>query len=146
VMRVSFITVADELNLTKENAPTNPAFITTETLKKSVESGLKIFGLFLNNEIVGSVGIEKSKREDGVYFIERLAVLPAQRHKKFGKKLMDYAFEIVKNQGGLKISIGIINENTKLKYWYTAYGFIEKEVKTFVHLPFKVCFMEKVVF
>lgn len=56
---------------------------------------------------------------------------------------MDFVVSFVKDKGGKKISIGIINENVILKKWYSAYGFKETEIKAFNHLPFMVCLMEK---
>jgi hypothetical protein len=49
----------------------------------------------------------------------------------------------VKQANGVKVSIGIINENTILKKWYADYGFIETAIKEYSHLPFNVCLMEK---
>jgi len=57
--------------------------------------------------------------------------------------LMDFACEKISERNGKLISIGIINENSVLKNWYIKYGFIEKGLKRFDHLPFEVCFMEK---
>lgn len=75
--------------------------------------------------------------------MERLAVLPEYRHKGIDRKLMKFVFDNVKEDGGERVSIGIINENRKLKNWYLQYGFIETGVKKFEHLSFVVCFMEK---
>lgn len=47
--------------------------------------------------------------------------------------------------GGKRIFIGLINANTVLKEWYAKQGFVTYEVKTFEHLPFDVCMMEKIV-
>jgi diamine N-acetyltransferase len=141
IIRNSFITVANEFGITKENAPTNAAFITSNIIKNSIEKGLNLYGLFINNKIIGCIGIEDAK-SNGIFYIERLAVLPEYRHKGYGKTLLDNAVKIIKNKNGKKVSIGIIDKNIKLKNWYLKYGFIEKEVKTFKHLPFDVCFME----
>jgi ribosomal protein S18 acetylase RimI-like enzyme len=77
--------------------------------------------------------------------MEKLAVLPEYRHKGYGKRIMDFVSGFVKEQGGSKISIGIINENTILKNWYLEYGFKETETRVFSHLPFTVCLMGKEV-
>ncbi len=75
--------------------------------------------------------------------MEKLAVLPEYRHRGFGKKLMDFVFDYVKQRNGDTVSIGIINEYSVLKNWYSDYGFVETAVEQFEHLPFAVCFMEK---
>jgi ribosomal protein S18 acetylase RimI-like enzyme len=142
VLQTAFGTVAEKFHLTRENAPSNPAFITCAILKKSLDRGLIMFGLFLRGELIGCIGIEDSKK-DNVFFIERVAVLPEHRHNGFGKKLMDFAFQMIKERNGRKISIGIIDENTVLKEWYERQGFSPVAVKQFPHLPFTVAFLEK---
>lgn len=143
VIRNSFITVADEFNLTKENAPTNPAFIERDSLEKMKEKGIGMFGAFEGDVCIGFVAIEKANED--VFYMERLAVLPEHRHKGIGRELMDFVFDYSRRNGGKKVSIAIINKNKRLKDWYIKYGFIETGVKEFKHLPFEVCFMEKAV-
>ena len=143
VIRNSFLTVANEFNLTRENAPTNGAFIKSNDLKDLLEKGITLIGVFSNEEQVGFVAIEKSREK--TFYMEKLAVLPKFRHQGIGKKIMDYVFNFIRSNGGEKVSIGIINENTVLKNWYKKYGFKETGTKKYSHLPFTVCFMEKKV-
>jgi ribosomal protein S18 acetylase RimI-like enzyme len=82
IIRESFFTVAGELGLTPENAPTNPAFITTEKLQEAYEKGIIMFGLFLGEEQAGFFALEAAG--EGVYYLERLAVLPGYRHRGWG--------------------------------------------------------------
>jgi ribosomal protein S18 acetylase RimI-like enzyme len=143
IIRNSFITVANVLGLTPENAATNPAFLTFEKFKAAVAKGILMFGLFSEKRQVGFVALEIA--EDRVYYMERLAVLPEFRHQGFGVKLMDFVFEYVRSLGGQKVSIAIIDENEVLKRWYLKYGFEPTEIKHYPHLPFTVCFMEKII-
>ena len=143
IIRNSFITVAIEMNLDVENCPTNPAFISFADLKKLKEEGVETFGLFYQDRQVGFVAVEKAS--DTLYYMEKLAVLPEYRHRGFGKRLMDFVFDHVKQQDGNTVSIGIINESSVLKNWYSNYGFVETGIRRFEHLPFVVCFMEKKV-
>ncbi|MDU1903399.1 MAG: GNAT family N-acetyltransferase [Dysgonomonas sp.] len=142
ILQESFATVARQFNLKKENCSTNSAFITEERLQEELDRGVEMFGLYDENEQIGFVAIEKSSAEY-VYYLEKLAVIPTARHRNYGKRLMDYACEYVKKEGGQKISIGIINENTILKSWYANYGFTESEIRQYPHLPFTVCIMKK---
>jgi len=144
VLQASFGTVARQFNLTQENCPTNSAFITDAKLQEEWERGISMFGLFEKDKQIGFVALEKSST-DSLFYLEKLAVIPDYRHKNYGKELMDFACKFVKNENGKKISIGIINENLVLKEWYTRYGFVEKEIKVYSHLPFTVCMMEKEV-
>jgi ribosomal protein S18 acetylase RimI-like enzyme len=143
IIRNSFITVADAFGLTIKNAPTNPAFITAEDLQKSIEKGLDLYLKYLADEAVGCIGIQMSKSSKEAYYIERLSVLPEKRHLGIGKSLLDFACAEINKKGGKEISIGIINENKILKEWYIEYGFIEKAIRIYEHLPFTVCLMTK---
>ena len=145
VVQKSFITVADDLGLTVHNCPTNGAFIREYDLLKMKEKGVRMFGFFEEENQVGFVALEKSSSDSTLFYIEKLAVLPENRHKGYGRFLMNFAFDEVKKNNGKKISIGIINENLKLKNWYIDYGFKEVIVKQYSHLPFNVCFLEKEV-
>jgi len=75
--------------------------------------------------------------------LNNLAVLPEYRHLGIGKAMVNCAVKMVKSYGGNKISIGIIEENTKLKNWYLKLGFTHISTRKFKHLPFTVGFMEK---
>ena len=141
VIRDSFTTVADQFNLTRENAPSNPAFITIESLISAREKGIRFFGLFDEQQLIGCIAIEQAM--DGVFYLERLAVLPDFRHKGHGSEILRFACEHIREAGGRYISIGIINEHSMLKKWYLYHGFYETGLKEFDHLPFTVCFMEK---
>jgi Acetyltransferases len=143
VIRGSFVTVAEEFNLTKENCPTHPSFVSIDNLKDLVAKGVSLFGLF-NGEIqIGFVALEKGNND--VYYLEKLAVLPAFRRQGYGRQLVDFIVGKVLAKRGKKISIGIIDESKKLKAWYRDNGFREIGTKTFPHLPFTVCFMERIV-
>ncbi len=143
VVRRSFITVAEELNITRENAPTNPAFLGPESLVKMKDKGIVMYGAYKGGICIGFVAVEKAN--DDVFYMERLAVLPEYRHNGYGRKLIDFVIDYVGKNGGKKVSIGIINENRRLKDWYISCGFTETSKRKFEHLPFEVCFMERIV-
>ena len=141
VVRNSFKTVALDFNLTRENNPTHPSFMTTGRLRKERNRGVTLFGLFLADRQIGFIAIERA--DATLYYIERLAVLPEYRHRGYGARLMEFAFAYIKTNGGTKVCIGIINEQTVLKDWYKGLGFEEISTREFAHLPFTVCFMER---
>ncbi|HNX59241.1 MAG TPA: GNAT family N-acetyltransferase [Spirochaetota bacterium] len=145
VMRRAFATVAEEFNFTEENAPTNAAFMTFDRLRESSSRGVRLFGVFTDGKLAGTVALERSPDNGEVFYLERLAVVPEQRHLKLGRALLDFAFNMARDEGGKKISIGTIDENSRLKKWYLDYGFVEVCVRRYEHLPFSVCFMEKTV-
>lgn len=143
VIREAFGTVAKEFGLTKENCPTNGAFIEISRLVSDKEKGNRMFGLFIENKQIGFVSV--AKKDDIVYEMEKLSVLPECRHMGYGRILMDYVKEYVKALNGKAVTIGIIDENTILKKWYSSYGFVEMGKRVFAHLPFTVCFMELIL-
>jgi diamine N-acetyltransferase len=143
VIRESFSTVAEQFGLTRENAPTNPAFIEARHLQKMREKGIDMFAVFCDTLQIGFVAIEKT--EANGFYMERLAVLPKYRHKGFGRQIVEYAVKYIADQGGETVLIGVIAEHAALKAWYRKLGFVEFKSQQFAHLPFKVCYMEKLV-
>ena len=145
VLNVSHSTVAKDFGFTKDNNPTNNAFIDEPTLRTQLNKGIDLYTLSIHNELVGSIAIEKSTKEKDTFYIEKVSILPEYREKGYGVILMDFATTKIQELGGHSISIALIDSNTKLKSWYISQGFIETGIKKFEHLPFSVCFMNKQV-
>jgi len=150
VIRASFATVAKEFNITEENCPDYVAFVTTtERLQNHFNWGWFMYGLYAVGrddpdapQMVGYVSLSKKIGEAGVFELHNLAVLPEYRHKSYGKQLIERCKSKVKELGGNKIKLGMIEENTVLKNWYAANGFIHTGFKWFKNWPFKAGFME----
>ena len=140
VIHKSFATVARDFGLTRENCPKHTSFIPIEYLQNQMQWGWYMFSLSEGGRIVGYVSVSDEK--NGVYELHNLAVLPECRHKGYGRLLIDHANEKVKELGGQKITLGIIEENTVLKKWYTENGFVHYGTRKFDHLPFTVGYME----
>lgn len=140
VIRKSFATVAKEFNLTRENCPTHPSFVTLRQLTDLKKKELKFFGSFIENTQIGFVAVEKAN--ETLYYMEKLAVLPDYRHHGYGRKLVDFVMDYTRRHGGTKISIGIIDEHKVLKDWYKKLGFKEVSTRKFNHLPFTVGYLE----
>jgi diamine N-acetyltransferase len=140
IIRKSFRTVAEELGLTTENAPTHPSFITLEQLEGLRRKGLAFYGYFLDDRQVGFVAMEKA--DESVYYLEKLAVLPECRHNGYGRELVRFVMDTAAAKGAKKLSIGIIYEQTVLRDWYKDIGFRETGTRKFEHLPFTAGFME----
>jgi diamine N-acetyltransferase len=143
ILNESFITVADDFGLTRENSPTNAAFYTNTDLLKQIEKGIEFYLATYQGKSIGCVAIEKSKTEPDTFYVEKLAIVPLFRHKGYGKQLMDFCCLTAKGLGGKVISIALIDSNLQLKKWYEELGFQMTFIKEFEHLPFKVCFMKK---
>lgn len=140
IIRNSFLTVAGEFGLTENNCPSHTAFMTNDKLEKQFNDGRPMFLFYQGGIPVGYFSLAKCNDEE--WELNNLAVLPDYRHLGIGKAMVDYATATVKNYGGNKISIGIIEENTKLKNWYLNLGFTHISTRKFESLPFTVGFME----
>lgn len=140
IIRNSFATVAKEFSLTESNCLSHTAFMTIDKLEKQFDDNRPMFLFYQEDIPVGYFSLTKCN--DGEWELNNLAVLPEFRHSGIGKALIDYAVARVKNYDGNKISIGIIEENTKLKEWYLKLGFKHISTRKFEHLPFTVGFME----
>jgi ribosomal protein S18 acetylase RimI-like enzyme len=143
LLRAAFGTVARDFGLTEESAPTNAAFTTMENLQRNLQSRMELYGMFDGATLVGCVAMKKSKAEENVFFIERLAVSPDRRHRGHGTQLLSFAVEHIRESGGRTASIGLMDNNDRLKEWYRSKGFVQHDCRKFAHLPFKVCFMSK---
>lgn len=140
VIRQSFKTVADDFGFTYENCPRHTSFITPDVLDTQMNRGRHMYALYAEEDIIGYMSV--SKESDDSCKLHNLAVLPEYRHNGFGKLLLDHAKEAVKSLGGNTIKISIIEENTVLKNWYIANGFVHTGTKKFDHLPFTSGYLE----
>ena len=143
LLNEAFGTVANEFGLTKENTPTNSAFITSEELKAQLTENREFYTYINDGKNIGFVAIEKSLSAPDTFYIEKLSVTPGHRHLGIGRQLMNFASNRIAENGGKRISIGLINSHTVLKKWYEKQGYVECSIKVFEHLPFDVCIMEK---
>lgn len=140
VISEAFLSVIPELGITRENCPSNSAFITLADLERMSQQGAAMFGLFDEQALQGFVALTQAK--GSLYYLDKLAVVSAARHRGYGRELLDFSAHYVKNKGGDRISIGIVEENAVLKKWYMEYGFRPVRIQRFPHLPFTVCFLE----
>lgn len=141
VIRRGFATVAEEFGLTEQNCATNGAFMTIDRLRNEYQIGNKMFGYFVKDSVVGFM--ELKKMDEDSYELGKLAVLPPYRHRTYGEQMLDFAAQKVKELGGKRITVGIIEKNTRLKKWYSQNGFIHTGAGAFPGLPFTVGFMER---
>ena len=140
VIRHSFATVAKDFGWTRENCPGHTSFVTDERLASKIKDGYFSFGLCVGEKIFGFVSL--TDMDGSAYEMNDVSILPEWRHYGYGKRLIDFCKEKVKELGGAKITIGIVEDNTVLKEWYAANGFIHTGTKNFDGLPFTVGFME----
>ena len=140
VVRGAFATVAGEFGLTKENCPTNGAFLPEGRLEAQFDAGVRMAGAFDGDVMIGFAVLDLSDAEKPE--LEKLSVLPQSRHQGAGKLLVGWAAEQARAAGAAALRIGIIEENVRLRAWYEGLGFAHTGTRVFAHLPFTVGFME----
>ena len=141
ILNRAFLTVAQQFNFTKENAPTFPAYIAPDRIDIFLNKGLKMYGYKIDNNIISCAGYSNYK--ENIYFIERLATLPEYRHLGVGKKLMEYLEKKIKDIGGKIVEIHVVDKNIILREWYKKLNYVEIRIDEIKTLPFNSCVMNK---
>ena len=119
VIKNSFMTVADDLGFTAENAPRFTAFaISDDKLYDQLDSEHRLMVAYYldNGKIVGYYSL--LLQEDHQCELNNLCVLPAYRRNHIGAALLNDAMIRAKKTGCVKINIGIVEENRVLRKWY----------------------------
>lgn len=146
-IHLCFSTVAEKFGFTKENAPRHNAFMPLEKLENFWNWGFLMYGLFEQNqkgekELVGYFSISKDPENEETYVLHNLCVKPQMRKQGYGKRLLDFAKEKVRELGGKILFLDFINDYTELKEWYFKNSFEFKGTVKYEHLPFTVGFAE----
>ena len=144
VITESFMTVADELGFTAENAPRFTAFATTEDrlMYQMFIEKRPMYGFFSDEgQMLGYYSL--AKQSDTEWELNNLCVLPEHRHDGIGDQLLQDAFKRVREFGAAKLNIGIVEENVRLRKWYESKGFMHTGTKKFDFFPFTCGYMEK---
>jgi len=139
LIRESFRDVAERFGLTAENCPKHPSNCTDEWVEHDLKRGVVYFILEKDHAGAGCVAMERASADE--CYLERLAVLPQFRKNGFGRVMVDHVLAEAKRMGAKQVGIGIIAKQAELAAWYKNIGFVEREVKSFSHLPFMVAFM-----
>ena len=148
VIRKSFQTVADEFGFTIENAPRFTAFATTvERLFYQLEYEHRLMMAYYSDDGNGRILGYYSLRflENSECELSNLCVLPEFRHQKIGEALLEDAVARARTNGCTKMKISIVEENTVLRRWYEAHGFVHTHTEKYDFFPFTCGYMEKEV-
>ena len=141
VFHCGYETVAIEFGLTEENCPDRGrASLPLEKLVSAFGKGTLMFGYFLENKIVGFLGLKID--DNGVCKLNDIIILPEYRQKWYGKELLEFCKIKALELGANKITLGMIDDNQKLKNWYIKNGFINVGFRKFDKAPFTVGYME----
>jgi len=144
VIRTAFLTVAQERGLTPTTAPAHPSNTTVRDLERMREAGASFYAVRSARRLIGCVAMKLSNRP-GVCYLERLAVIPSERHRGHGRRLLLHVAAEARKSGCRYLSVAIIDDDERLKSWYRSLGFVETGTHRFDHLPFTVCYMAQCV-
>lgn len=136
-------TVAKEFGLTRDNCPTNGAFMPLSRLQAEFAAASGSYAYREDGRILGFAML--CPRQEGAFKLEKLAVLPEARRRGIGAKLVEHVCAQAKALGGQRLLIGIIEENTRLRAWYESQGFVHLGTEHIPHLPFTVGHMQRVL-
>lgn len=141
LIREAFTTVAQELDITLENAPRFTAFATTEDRLVWHLEGEKrpMFGYFERETLIGyySLALLEGARVE----LSNLAVAPSHRHRGVGKTLLLHAFDIARAHNCRVMELSLVAENRQLRAWYETLGFVHIGTKKFDFFPFTCSYM-----
>ena len=138
-IRRSFADVARRFDLNRENCPKHPSNCETAWVASAMDKGVFYFMMEADGRPCGCVALEPT--EEGVCYLERLAVLPEFRGAGRGRALVEHVIQEARSLGAERVEIGIIAAQAELQAWYEKLGFIVSGRRRFDHLPFEVTFM-----
>lgn len=144
IFHQGYETVAIEFGLTEENCPDRGrASLPYEKLLTEFEDSTLMFGYFHNDKLIGFMGMKMCG--DGICKLDDIIILPEFRQKGFGKELLIFCKQKAKELGANKISLGMIDDNKRLRKWYEDNGFTNMGYKKYDGAPFTVGYMECIV-
>lgn len=88
LVRASFRTVTEQLGLDESNCPSHPSFFIDKRLRASMDEGLQCFVMLRDDRQIGFVGMKKLDARK--FTLEKLAILPEERHKGYGRMLVNH--------------------------------------------------------
>lgn len=143
LIRTSFLTVAQELGITEQNAPRFTAFATDASrLTWQFEQGRPMFVCIDEHDMpIGYCSL--CEKDVEAVELNNLCVLPGHRHHKLGEKLLLHAIREAMMRGYLRMTIGIVEENKQLRAWYEKYGFVHTGTQKFDFFPFTCGYLQK---
>lgn len=140
VIHEGYEPIAVQFGLTSNNCPyRGRADLPLEVLAEEFLSGTKMYGYYERDAIVGFISMNDGEKE---MKINDVVVLPAFWHQGIGTALLEYAKARSVEQGHLKVSLGMIDDNKRLRKWYERNGFINVGYKQYPNAPFLVGYME----
>ena len=75
-------------------------------------------GAFKDGHLVAVIDLIRDYPEKGEWIIGLLLIHPSERNKGLGERINNLIAEVVKDKGGIKLRIGVVEDNSKaLSFW-----------------------------
>ena len=141
VIRVSFMTIAKQFNITPENAPAFTAFATDEKkiLHWMNEQHRPMYGYYDGDKLAGYYNLLVNGNDSE---LGSLCVLPDYRLKGIGEALLKDSVKRAKDLGCKTMKLSIVEENTILRQWYESFGFKHTGTVKYEFFPFTCGYLE----
>jgi len=110
-------------------------------LEEDFDLGVKLIGAFSESEQVGFAEIDAKDEE--VFEVRQLCVLPAYQRQGCGQALLDYAVSQIRSTGGVAVVCAVIEGKQWLKDWLSKNGFWEEVSGQPEGLPCRVSLLQK---
>ena len=141
VVRESFGTVAQDFGFTAEKDPKFTAFATTnERLEHQMHVEKRpMYACFVDGKIAGYYSLHI---DGGEVELSNLCTLLEYRHRKIGETMMFHAFDRARELGFTEVTIGVVEQNERVRRWYESYGFT-KSGECDAYLTFHCIYMKR---
>lgn len=131
------------LGLNRVDHPYYAAFQTADKVRQRMAEGGQVLIAWLGDRPVGTVTYRRGREHPDDGWIERLAVLPEYRGRRFGEALMAEAEKRLRKRGARFLRLAIVKQFDGLQRFYERQGYRAAETRTYPHVPFAVLLMQK---
>lgn len=98
-------------------------FYSIESLKEQMEIKKHIFLIVESDEMpIGYASYAVHENSVSIFHLHKIYLLPIFQGKNFGKILLEFILEDVKNRGGKELHLNV-NRNNRAQHFYKKYGF-----------------------
>lgn len=115
-----------EMGWTLESKYIEGQRISLETLQENIaahpDALLMVHRDEKDGELFGSVWLEP--RQDGIWYMGLLAVQPEMQGRQLGRRMVDASEEVVRQKGGKRMRISVVNVRQRLIGWYERRGYV----------------------
>ncbi|MBP5261497.1 MAG: GNAT family N-acetyltransferase [Clostridiales bacterium] len=142
VIRDSFMTIAEQFDITPENAPAFTAFATDEAkVRHWMDVQHRPMYGFYDDHLIGYYNLYIPSA--GECELGSLCVLPSHRHSRIGGALLEDSQARASALGCHIMKLSIVEENIVLRKWYETHGFVHTGTKKYDFFPFTCGYLEK---